>query len=70
MVDKTYCEVLAPPVAAVRDRLRTEYDADCERLENKMFAEIEGGHAEEGNADPPRFVAKGTTSTAPRPMPT
>jgi hypothetical protein len=23
-----------------------------------MFAEIEGGHAEEGNTDPPRFVAK------------
>ncbi|KAH6635882.1 hypothetical protein F5144DRAFT_565711 [Chaetomium tenue] len=52
------CEELTPAVAAVRDRLRTEYDAACERLGDKMFAEIEGGHGEEANADPPRFVAK------------
>ncbi|KAK3295292.1 uncharacterized protein B0H64DRAFT_474286 [Chaetomium fimeti] len=52
------CEVLAPTVAAVCDRLRGEYDAAVERLEDEMFAKIEGGHAEEGNVDPPRFVAK------------
>lgn len=41
----------------MRDRLRTEYDAACKRLDDKIFAEIEGGNGEEANADPPRFVA-------------
>ncbi|KAL2022210.1 hypothetical protein VTK56DRAFT_5820 [Thermocarpiscus australiensis] len=52
------CGELTPSVAAVRDRLRAEYEEAFKRLEDKMFAEIEGGPSEEANTDPPRFVAK------------
>ncbi|KAJ4292226.1 hypothetical protein N0V88_005857 [Collariella sp. IMI 366227] len=52
------CEDLAPSVAHIRDRLRKEYNEAHKRLEDKKFAEIKGGHAEEANSDPPRFVAK------------
>ncbi|KAK4236138.1 hypothetical protein C8A03DRAFT_17197 [Achaetomium macrosporum] len=52
------CAELAPSVAAVRDRLRREYDEAFKRLEDKLFAEIKGGYPEEANADPSRFVAK------------
>jgi len=58
LADTKRCDELAPSVAAVRDRLRQEYDDAFTRLEDKMFAEIKGGHAEEANADPPRFVKK------------
>jgi hypothetical protein len=42
----------------VRDRLRGEYGEAFNRLEDKLFAEITGGHSAEAYADPSRFVAK------------
>ncbi|KAK3321911.1 hypothetical protein B0H66DRAFT_531273 [Apodospora peruviana] len=56
--DEDDYDELAPSVVIVRNRLRREYDEAFKRLEDKQFVEIKGGHSEEANSDPPRFVAK------------
>ncbi|KAK4136635.1 hypothetical protein BT67DRAFT_454429 [Trichocladium antarcticum] len=52
------CDSLAPSVAAVRDRLQREYDEAFHRLEDELFAEIDGDPSIEAASDPRRFVAK------------
>ena len=56
--DTGKCDLLPPSLAAMRDRLKLEYDVQFTKLNDRMFDSLEGNTDAEVNADPARFVAK------------